>query len=437
MSQSPRTPRVKCSFCGKDARDTRRMITGPEGVHICDACVALCRTIVDEEGARDGEETGLARMRPSAIKAYLDEHVVGQERAKKVLSVAVYNHFKRIREITTKTDDVELSKGNILLIGPTGSGKTLLARTLAKRLGVPFTMADATSLTEAGYVGEDVESIVKNLWLSAGRDVELAGRGIVCIDEVDKISRGGGSPSSVRDVGGEGVQQGLLKIIEAQNVMIPPENNKGRPQQDVVTINTANILFVCCGAFTGLDQIIERRVSSTRIGFGAEYVVKSSSIQRRRELLRQVRPEDLVKFGLIPEFVGRLPVVVSLDELDRDDLVDVLFKPRNALVRQYIRLFELEGVRLRFHHEAMLAVVDEAIKRGAGARGLRAILESVMLDLMYELPSLTDVREVVITEQTVREKAPPMLFRRKHVVTAESVKVTAPRRAVKASAPPA
>ena len=413
MADTVKQIRVRCSFCGKDAKDVQKMIAGPDGVHVCDECVRLCREIIDEDLPRPADTSEpLANMRPPAIRAFLDEHVIGQDRAKLTLSVAVYNHFKRIREDDRDPEDgVELSKGNILMIGPTGSGKTLVARTLARKLGVPFTMADATSLTEAGYVGEDVESIVKNLWLAAGKDPELAGKGIVCIDEVDKISRAGSSPSSVRDVGGEGVQQALLKVIESQRVMIPPEGSRSRPQQEFIQVDTTHVLFVCCGSFEGLADIIERRVSRSSIGFGASFEgVKA----RRSELLRQVRPEDLTKFGLIPEFVGRLPVIVTLDELEDSELVEILWKPRNALVRQYKRLFELEGVKLKFHHEAMTSVVAEAVKRGSGARGLRAILERVMLDIMYELPSVDDVRECVITEASVSDSAPPILVRRKH-----------------------
>lgn len=402
------------------------LLPGPHGVFICNECVRLCRKIIaDDPSIPESTEPGFESMKPAGIRQHLDEHVIGQDRAKVALSVAVYNHFKRIRPprrapeeptarppkrartLAPAPPEVELSKGNILLIGPTGSGKTLLARTLARRLGVPFTMADATSLTEAGYVGEDVESIVKNLWIEAGRDAELAGKGIVCIDEIDKITRSGGSASSVRDVGGEGVQQALLKLLESQKVMIPPDQNRGRPQQDLVTIDTTHILFICCGAFQGLDRIVERRVASSRIGFGADPV---SSRRRRSELLQQVRGEDLIQFGLIPEFVGRLPVIVALDELEEKDLVEILWKPRNALVRQYRRMFELEGIRLRFHHEALVALVSETIGRGTGARGLRAILETLMLDLMFELPSLQGVDTCVITEEFVRGAAPPLLL---------------------------
>ena len=409
MPDTVKPIRVRCSFCGKDAKEVKKMIAGPDRVHICDECVLLCREIVDEGLPRAAEPTeSLANMRPPAIRAYLDEHVVGQDRAKLALSVAVYNHFKRIRDAEEDDDDTELSKGNILMIGPTGSGKTLVAKTLAKKLGVPFTMADATTLTEAGYVGEDVESIVKNLWLASDRDPELAAKGIVCIDEVDKIARAGGAAGGMRDVGGEGVQQALLKVIESQNVMIPPEGSRTRPQQEFIQVDTTNVLFVCCGSFEGIHEIIERRVSRSSIGFGAE-VEKIKA--KRSELLRQVTPQDLTKFGLIPEFVGRLPVIVTLDELDESQLVEILWKPRNALVRQYVRLFEFEGVKLKFHHEAMTAVVAEAITRGSGARGLRAILEGIMLDIMYEMPSLDDVVECVITEECVLEGAPPILIR--------------------------
>lgn len=388
----------------------RRLIAGPNDVRICDDCVRLCRNVIDEGAPREKEQgDALSDMHPAAIRRYLDAHVIGQDRAKMTLSVAVYNHFKRIRdEATGGSDDTELSKGNILMVGPTGSGKTLIARTLARKLGVPFTMADATTLTEAGYVGEDVESVVKNLWLAAGRDADLAGKGIACIDEVDKIARSGGTASSVRDVGGEGVQQALLKVIESQKVMIPPEGSRTRPQQEYIEVDTTNVLFICCGSFDGLADIIESRVSAAGIGFGSNPERKKA---RKSELLRQVTPHDLVRFGLIPEFVGRLPIIVTLDELDASQLVEILWKPRNALVRQYRRLFEFEGVKLKFHHEAMVEVVGEAILRGSGARGLRAILEEVMLDIMYEIPALDDVTECVITAECVRDHAPPIFIR--------------------------
>lgn len=410
MPDTVKPIRIRCSFCGKDAKEVAKMIAGPDGVHVCNECVTLCREIIDEDLPKPVESTeSLSNMRPPAIRAYLDEHVIGQDRAKKALSVAVYNHFKRIRD-DDEEDDTELSKGNILMVGPTGSGKTLIARTLARKLGVPFTMADATTLTEAGYVGEDVESVVKNLWLAAGKDAELAGKGIVCIDEVDKIARSGGSASSMRDVGGEGVQQALLKVIESQQVNIPPEGSRTRPQQEFIQVDTTNILFICCGSFDGITDIVEQRTAASSIGFGADFEKKEA---KKSELLAQVTPHDLTKFGLIPEFVGRLPVIVTLDELDETQMVEILWKPRNALVRQYRRLFEFEGIKLKFHHEAMIAVVAEAIIRGSGARGLRAILEEVMLDIMYEIPSLDDVIECVITEECVVDKAPPLLIRKK------------------------
>ncbi|MCB9521024.1 MAG: ATP-dependent Clp protease ATP-binding subunit ClpX [Myxococcales bacterium] len=403
-----------CSFCRKEASKSVRLVAGPEGVFICANCVSVCLDIVLEgrprESSLSGGDESLSELRPPAIRAYLDEHVIGQERAKKALSVAVYNHFKRIRD-DEADDPTELSKGNILMIGPTGSGKTLIARTLAKKLGVPFALADATALTEAGYVGEDVESIVKSLWIAAERDAKLAAHGVVCIDEVDKIAKSGGSAGGMRDVGGEGVQQALLKVLESQRVSIAPDGPRGRPQQqEPVQVDTTDILFVCCGSFDGLHEIVERRVSHSAIGFGAD---ASRVKATRNELLRQVTPQDLVRFGLIPEFIGRLPVIVTLDELDSDEMVEILWKPRNSLVRQYRALFDFEGVKLRFHHEALASIVAEATTRGAGARGLRSILERVMLDIMYDLPSLGDVRECVVTEECVTKGAAPILIRRR------------------------
>jgi ATP-dependent Clp protease ATP-binding subunit ClpX len=407
---------MRCSFCGKDAKDVRKLIAGPE-VHICDECVRLCREIIDEDQVRDDRPLQtVSDMRPVVIKHYLDDHIIGQELAKKSLAVAVYNHYKRIQALEelpledvdgiSGEEDVELSKGNILLMGPSGCGKTLMAQTLAKRLDVPFTMADATSLTEAGYVGEDVESVIKNLWIAADRNTERAAHGIVCLDEIDKVARRGDSPSATRDVGGEGVQQALLKMIESEKVMIPPEGSRNRPQEEFIQVDTTNILFILCGSFEGLDQIIERRLGQSGMGFGANFKSKQ---RRTVHLLKHARHEDLVKFGFIPEFVGRIPVLVPFDELTEDDLLEILWKPKNSLIAQYKRLFELDGVRLRFHDEAMAAIVRKAIERKSGARGLRAILEEIMLDIMYDLPSATDVRECIITEDVLTKGDPPLL----------------------------
>lgn len=406
--------KVRCSFCGKEARDVRKLIAGPK-VHICDECVSLCREIIEEDRQREPDRThGIEDMRPKKIKGFLDEHIVGQTRAKRALSVAVYNHYKRIMaddidmedQEPDEDDDVELTKGNILLIGPTGSGKTLMAQTLAKMLDVPFTIADATSLTEAGYVGEDVENVIKNLWLAADRDVERASRGIICVDEIDKLAKKSDGPSSTRDVGGEGVQQALLKMVESSKVMITPEGSRNRPQQEFIQVDTTNILFICCGSFQGLTDIIGRRMGESRMGFGADVTVKKES---DNAILHRVKPADLTKFGLIPEFVGRFPVIVTFDELDEDMLVNILWQPKNSLIKQYQKLFELENVKLRVNPEAMLAIVREAIKRKTGARGLRAIIEEVMLDIMYEIPSLENVRECVITEEVVLKREKPML----------------------------
>ena len=407
---------LRCSFCGKLGSQVERLIPG-NGVFICNECIALCREIIEEDRQREpARKKTIEDMRPRHIKAFLDEHVVGQERAKRAMSVAVYNHYKRVQapEIIARLgiqfdpadEHVELTKGNILLIGPTGSGKTLIAQSLAKMLDVPFTIADATSLTEAGYVGEDVENVIKNLWLAADRDVERASRGIVVIDEIDKISRRGDTPSSTRDVGGEGVQQALLKMVESSKVMITPEGSRNRPQQELIQVDTTNILFICSGAFAGLPDVIARRMGESRMGFGSDV---SQKTERSNSLLKHARPEDLTRFGLIPEFVGRFPVLVTFDEPDESMLVDILHQPKNSLVKQYQKLFEMENVKLRFNPEAMQAIVRRCIQRQTGARGLRAILEEVMLDIMYELPGLKNVRECIITEDVVLKGEKPIL----------------------------
>ncbi len=411
--------KVRCSFCGKEARDVRKLIAGPK-VHICDECVSLCREIIveDDEPIEETEGKGLEDMQPKKINEFLDQHVIGQDRAKQAISVAVYNHYKRIKaqEMGEEFDDlfeeedhdVELTKGNILMLGPTGSGKTLMAQSLARMLDVPFTIADATSLTEAGYVGEDVENVIKNLWLAADRDVEQASKGIVCIDEIDKAVGRGSSPSSTRDVGGEGVQQALLQMVESNEVMITPEGSRNRPQQEFIQVDTSNILFICCGAFDGLTDVIARRVGESRMGFGAD--VSSGEADDPDELLKYVRPQDLVEYGLIPEFVGRFPVIVSFDELTEDQLVEILWKPKNSLVKQYKKLFDIENVELQFNEEAMRAIVRKAIEQKTGARGLRSILEDIMLDIMYELPNLQNARECVITKEVVEEGESPVVM---------------------------
>lgn len=419
MSNQKDAP-LRCSFCGKTQDEVKKIIAGP-GVYICDECIELCNDIMEEEWQRERamDDSEQVLLKPADIKDVLDNYVIGQQFAKRVLSVAVHNHYKRIHA-NLHDSDVELQKSNILLIGPTGTGKTLLAQTLAKILNVPFAMTDATTLTEAGYVGEDVENIVLKLLQAADYDTERAEQGIIYIDEIDKITRKSDNPSITRDVSGEGVQQALLKIIEGTTANIPPQGGRKHPQQECVQVDTSNILFICGGAFVNLDQIIKRRIGDQAIGFGSKIQDKIQDA----DLLRQLEPEDLLKYGLIPEFVGRLPVISTLHDLEEEHLIQILVEPKNALIRQYQKLFELENVKLSFTKGAYKVIVQEAIKRKTGARGLRSILEKAMLDIMYETPSNSNIQEVIISENTITQDVPPKLIMRQSADNNRKMKVS-------------